>query len=452
MSEAHARLGPSNHRWPHCPGSVREEAKYVDVAGDAAIDGTGSHLLLESCLIHNVRAEAYDGQIIGAGHRDKPNGWMVYPDRIERVQMCLDYVARRVRELGEKYPDCDVEVIPERKVHPGKQHTDPSKHRDDWWGTADITIRVVEKGPLKSIRFVEVCDYKDGRGWVKEKDNTQLISYGIGAAVGVTPRPVPLPVRLSVVQPRTSPPVRYDDVDDGYLMDQLEVLTVAAFATDDPEAPLIPGKHCAWCKANPKRGGHCGAAAEKSVTEVRQMTDVIATDGDLLGMFAVDMASLPAESLSKLLDAEDGILAGFAKAKSEVERRLNAGEKVPGFAFGHGRASNVWADAEEAEKKLKGARLKADEYAPRSLISPAQMKKLPNLTDKQKQRLWDDLVVTKAGPEKLIRVAYGEETDAQDMFKDVIEGGAATANAASLFSDPTPEPETKQPEPPVSFL
>ena len=46
---AHARLGPSNPRWTKCPGSVREEMFYIDIPGEAAIDGTGSHLLLEMC-------------------------------------------------------------------------------------------------------------------------------------------------------------------------------------------------------------------------------------------------------------------------------------------------------------------------------------------------------------------------------------------------------------------
>ena len=65
---SHARLSPSNTRWPKCPGSVREEAAYPDVSGEAAIDGTGSHLLLELCLQNGVRAATYDGQIIGANH------------------------------------------------------------------------------------------------------------------------------------------------------------------------------------------------------------------------------------------------------------------------------------------------------------------------------------------------------------------------------------------------
>ena len=55
----HARLSPSSSRWVHCPGSIREEAGYEDVSGEAAIDGTGSHLLLEECLIHNRTAESF---------------------------------------------------------------------------------------------------------------------------------------------------------------------------------------------------------------------------------------------------------------------------------------------------------------------------------------------------------------------------------------------------------
>ena len=61
----HARLSPSNHRWPHCAGSVREESNYPDIAGEAAIDGTGSHILLELSLINNVKASHYDKLIIG---------------------------------------------------------------------------------------------------------------------------------------------------------------------------------------------------------------------------------------------------------------------------------------------------------------------------------------------------------------------------------------------------
>jgi len=213
MSEGHARLGPSNKRWPVCAGSVREEENYEDVAGDAAIDGIGSHLLLEMCLQNNVPAFTYDQQIIGANHPDNMNGWLVAPDRIERVQMALDYISRRVAELKEMFAGCNVTVEAESKANPGGAFG-----RDDWWGTCDITI--IARHPMSGeVYFIEVADYKDGRGYVSEKNNTQNISYLFGKMrpyVGSGPdkvRPfIPANVggiRMTIIQPKTNPVVRY---------------------------------------------------------------------------------------------------------------------------------------------------------------------------------------------------------------------------------------------------
>lgn len=38
-----------------CPGSAREEEPYPDIPGDAAIDGTGSRVLLELSLLNKVQ-------------------------------------------------------------------------------------------------------------------------------------------------------------------------------------------------------------------------------------------------------------------------------------------------------------------------------------------------------------------------------------------------------------
>jgi len=160
---SHARLSPSNHRWPLCPGSVREEQNYPDVAGEAAIDGTGSHLLLEMCLDNNVPAIQYDQQIIGANDPEHPSGWLVGIERCQRVQMCLDYVERRVSELKEQYPGCTVTVEAESKSDPGGMFG-----RDDWKGTCDVTI-ICRNDHTGEVPFIETIDYKDVRGWVRCK-------------------------------------------------------------------------------------------------------------------------------------------------------------------------------------------------------------------------------------------------------------------------------------------
>jgi len=423
---SHARLGPSNHRWPHCPGSVREEASYPDIAGDAAIDGTGSHTLLELCLVNGVRADAYEGQIIGVGHHDQPMGWIVNQDRIDRVQMCLDYVTRRVTELRDEYPNHTVKVAAETKSDPGGMFG-----RDDWWGTTDITITVCNDHNYYPL--IEVCDYKDGRGWVPANDNTQLISYMAGKV-----RPIvssgPLMVRpfntikvgicrMSIVQPKTTPVVRYQDVSVSWVIDRAEELSLAASRTDDPVAPLVSGKHCQWCKHKK----NCTAESEQSLQVTGAiMTDVTASDGvslfELVSNTLVNMGDLTSDQLSQLADARAGIEAVFDKVESEIQRRVEAGELVPGYAMVPGRNSNKWnVDEESIAKMLKARRLTKNIIYPTSLISPAQVLKLKELNDEQKAKIQKEYISTVSSGSKLGKVAReSKKPNIENMFNEVV--------------------------------
>lgn len=425
---AHARLGPSNGRWPYCAGSVREEAQYPDIAGEAAIDGTGSHVLLEMCMINNVRAEQYDMQIIGANHHDNPNGWLVAPDRIERVQQGLDYITRRVAELKEQFPGCVVVVESEQHVDPGK-----SFGRSDWWGTCDISI--IAKHPMDgSIYFVEAADYKDGRGYVSEKKNTQLTSYLYGKlAPYLDAGNHPQGCRMTIIQPKTSPSVRYicsTRLSDQYgpfnVKNDAIKLAEAAERTDHPDALLTPGKHCQWCKANPKRGGHCTAATDQSLKTVESMSNNIITTGDS-SMFeyiqkaVADPKSLTVEKLGELADAEPGIQEAFNQVKKEIQARIEQGIKVPGWAMLPGNNRKVWnLDEEELVKKLKSRRLKKDDIYPAKLISPAQALALTMLTPDQKAKLEKDLISIVAGKNSLGKVSHEVvEKTSEMLFADV---------------------------------
>lgn len=449
----HARLGPSNHRWPVCPGSVREEANYPDIAGEAAIDGTGSHLLLEMCLENNVPAIQYDQQIIGANHHDKPNGWLVAPDRIERVQMCLDYITRRVNELKQQFPGSSVIIEAESEADPGGMFG-----RDDWKGTCDITLICSDDS---HIYFIETIDYKDGRGWVHVKDNTQLLSYLTGKLrpfIASGPdkcRPFhPNKVqhcRMTIVQPKTNPVIRYqcstvpeDNFSPGYVIDKAIELSDAARKTDDPDAPCISGKHCQWCKANPKRGGHCVTATEKSIQVVTKMNEVIPTQdlGDLpmfeqISKVITDPKSLTSEQLSELLSAKEALMAAFDKCEAEVVERIESGQQVPGYAMQPGRSTRKWNEDEETiVKKLKGRKLKLDDIYPKKLASPAQIMKCDKLTDAQKQKIEKELVSEIAGKLTLKKVAHSVAQSSTDdvqsvemMFADVPAAPEKTAEA-----------------------
>lgn len=435
----HSRLSPSNHRWPHCPGSVREEARFPDISGEAAIDGTGSHLLLELCLQNNVEPTQYLGQIIGVNDPDQPNGWMIHEDRCERVQMALNYVKRRYNELKAEGFDI-VTIDTESKSNPGA-----GCGRDDWNGTVDITITGTKAGHM----FIEICDYKDGRGWVSEKWNSQLIAYLYGKMVAAripefTERNnVKFDFRMSIVQPKTSRPIRYQcstiadhNINLSLLMTHVNQLTTAAARTDDPNAPLIPGDHCLWCKANPKRGGDCTADANQSIEVIQSMsTDIIATDlhtslFEQVRTAVADPKSMTAEQLADFADTEDSFMSVFKAVKDEIESRIEAGERVPGYAKIPGKMSRVYSKSEEEiEKALKGRRVKKADYMPAKLITPAALMNSNLLTDDQKEKFEKEFITEKAGNMTLKKVSRDHQPETE-----------ITEKVESMFGHITPEP------------
>lgn len=443
----HARLGPSNHRWPNCPGSVREEAPYPDIPGEAAIDGTGSHLLLELCLNEKRRAESFLGEIIGANHEDKPNGWNVLQDRVDRVQECLDYINARHQSLTKDYPGHKIIVAAERRADPGGMFG-----RDDWWGTCDITIAVVNDH--NRCIFLEVIDYKDGRMWVGPKSNTQLISYLIGqlrpfiASGPELVRPhewhkIGNDCRVTIVQPKTNPTVRSDDLTSTEIGEWAEKLRVAAIDTDDPDAALIPddkgGKgYCKWCKHK----DNCTALGERDLGAIKAMTtNVISTDGGGIDLFSFSESLMknaelmPVEQLVQLADLEPGIMSIFDMARKEIERRVKAEpDSVPGWAIKPGRGSKVYNEkAADIAKILKGKRIKQDFIYPKKLVTPAALLKNKEIPQATRDKIEKELVSFKAGDDSLQRVPVKEKTSVEEMFGDVDFNQPAAPADVSFF-------------------
>ena len=423
----HARLSPSNKRWPYCPGSIREEANYPNTAGDAAIDGTGSHVLLELCIEQDVQAVHYIQLIIGANDKDKPAGWVVDTERCKRVQICLDYVERRKKELLKSFPGHEVVVEAESRSNPGSYIG-----RDDWWGTCDITIKVLDFG---EVVFLEVIDYKDGRGYVSEKDNNQLIAYLLGKLNENKHPGIPdIGMRMTIVQPKTGTPIRYmcsTNPDHGLNKKSLIIkaawLRERAEATDNPNAPLISGDHCQWCKHNPKRGGSCASSTKESVEVIEKMTNditVLSSDSGLLELMVEavsNIKSITPENLAKIADIEPGFLAVFDKVKEEIREKIESGVEVPGYAMQPGNASKIWNESDEViAKKLKAKRFKKDQIYPSKLISPAAALKHPDLTEIQKKKLKDELISEVVGKNTLKKVTYTKPAkDTNTMFMDV---------------------------------
>lgn len=248
------------------------------------------------------------------------------------------------------------------------------------------------------MNFVEVIDYKDGRGFVRAEENPQLTSYGGGA-------PKALEYRLSIVQPKTNPVVRYEEVDRSVLEQRMQKLSDAATATDDPDAPLIPGEWCRFCK----HADNCDAKENEALAQFATIVERMKMiDFDFM---SVDPTTLDAVKLAEIADLREPVNAAFDRIDAEIQRRIEAGEQVPRYGMKPGRGSNNWnpeIDEEELVKKLKAKRLKIDDIYPRKLASPAQILKNEQLTATQKKKIQEELVVKTPGQLKLTRVADSE--------------------------------------------
>jgi hypothetical protein len=158
----HAQLSPSKRsRWALCPGSIREEAKYPEEeSGEAAVDGTHSHTLLETCIKSGMDAALYVGQSLF----DHEGQFKVDADRAARVQIAIDYI--RNQSMNGMFT-----VISETRVDPAHL-----LGRDDLSGTVDVQIIAGE--------MLELIDYKDGMGIVSAEGNMQLEQYAYGVLAG----------------------------------------------------------------------------------------------------------------------------------------------------------------------------------------------------------------------------------------------------------------------------
>lgn len=395
----HAKLSPSSaYRWLACPGSVREEAKYPDPpSGPGAIDGTHSHTLLEHCL----KNSGDPLKMVGVRMKDHEGEFVIDKDRAQRVRVALDYVRERAGFLGV--------VLPEQKVQPAHY-----LGRDDMSGTADVQITTPE--------VFEVVDYKDGMNEVKAEDNPQLELYALGA-LARSKLPVNgeygfKTIRLTIVQPKLSlkgaNPVVTHELTVPELMGKIGKFVTGAAATDDPNAPLVSGSHCKYCKHK-----SCSVRAGDVMKEMGLMfpntapaTPVALNPVTEISQQAADMnpASMSSEQIAQIMLAAPLVRQMIEAVEGEALARLKSGQKIPGLKVVNGRGSRSWAlpEDEMADKLIRMGIPKSAVYKT-TLISPAQAEKLTwektkagakvvaQLSDRQRKTLDNEYVAKVAG-------------------------------------------------------
>jgi hypothetical protein len=406
----HSKLSPSSrHRWQLCPGSVREEAKYPEgKSSPASIDGTHSHTLLEWCIKEGWAAEAYIDQTM----EDHEGSFVVDAARAERVQVALDYIDSRGGA-----------VFAERRVGLEKL-----LGRSDLSGTVDVQII--------SDEMIEVIDYKDGVNPVEVQGNPQLEQYALGVISERMPKPHVV-IRMTVIQPKLRvkglPAISsYHSTVKELIEGAASRLVEEAAATDNPEAPLVPGNtQCKYCKAK----GNCSALVNKTMESVGMFFKPIETAkvASVAQQSAnKDPTTMSNDELVELLEAAPLMRQMLDAAEEEALNRAKAGQTIKGYKVVHGPGSRSWtAEGDEmAEKLIKMGVPKSAVYVTK-LVSPAQAEKLVwekkdgtkvVLSEKQLKRMETEYVVKNQGKLTLVPESDRRQSVAQsvtDLFSPV---------------------------------
>jgi hypothetical protein len=358
----HSKLSPSSaYRWLACPGSVREEAKYPEPpSGPGAIDGTHSHTLLEHC----IKGNGDPTKMVGIKLKDHEGEFVVDRARADRVAQALTYVRQRAGFMGV--------MRAETKVQPAHL-----LGRDDMSGTCDVQIQDPE--------VLEIIDYKDGMNEVVAADNPQLELYALGVLAGFK-----LPVngdygfqkvRTTIIQPKLAlkglPIITSHDLTIPDLMGKIGKFVAGAAATDNPNAPLVSGSHCKYCKHK-----SCATRAGDLVKEmgmsfpvlnqpVNPVTELSQQAADL------DPNTMTPEKISQIMLAAPLVRQMIESVEEEALRRLKAGQAIPGLKVVYGRGSRSWAlPEEEIAGKLTGMGIPKSAIWETKLVTPAKVEKL----------------------------------------------------------------------------
>lgn len=388
----HALFSPSgSHKWLNCLGSVAMEQDFPNDSSEYADEGTAAHDLASWCLADGKDAAAFKGRRIAVGHRT----FEVDDEMVEAVQVYVDNVRAQL-EVYSLSGAINVELHVEQAV--------PLTHitgERDAEGTADAVI--IAEWPDHSAS-IYVGDLKYGRGIEVEcEGDSQLQMYALGAVEKFGLLYEFKDVRMAIHQPRLRRepseweiPIAELEAFHTYAKERAADATIALeFAanwkgTPGNEQYLSPGEHCrkSFCRAR----STCPALAK----EVAQT--VSAAPG---GAISDDFDTITEDTPVNEPDAQTAdlwlsicmgkvsMIEDWCKAvRAEVERRLLAGDEVPGYKLVEGRAGpRAWSDAEDAEKAMKSMRLKKDEMYDLKLISPTSAEKL--LKDQPKR--WDRL-------------------------------------------------------------
>lgn len=363
-----------------CPGKIVLEDGAPDNTNSYAAEGTAAHQVLTWALQNDRPASAYIGRRIYLDSRGKvcerdseaAFTFEVDEEMAEHVQTCIDYCLDARGDDGVLFADIRVNYSSYLGVA-----------EDTAWGTADVIIARGDE--------LIVVDFKYGRGFeVDAERNPQMSLYGLGALQAYQGLVADFErVRMAISQPRVKKaPSEWDcSVEEleawGHGAARGAVISCAEAkltVNDEPlkytweELFLRPAeKACKFCKAK----ATCPALRAEVSAAAFDITPASPDDFAEAVLPFTGYTHTDAEWIAASLSKVDMIEDWCKSIRAEAERRLLAGDKVPGFKVVQGKKGNrQWAKPADVEALFKSMRLKESEMYDFKLISPATAEKL----------------------------------------------------------------------------
>lgn len=412
MTDAHSKFSASSsHRWMTCPGSMVLESTQPNSSSSYADEGSAAHWVASEVLLGKLTLAGAVGQEWWAPGASKPVP--ITQDMCDHIQTYIDTVKTYGGEL-----------LVEQRVH---YHNWLGCKKDEAFGTSDA---VIMDGDL-----ITIVDLKFGMGVrVFAEENPQLMLYALGALYEFEMLGDFKRARMVISQPRLGHHDEWEcDVAELHAFAaQAKAAVAEVQSAGKLEALALYSKlhvdedACRFCKAK----ATCPAlAAEVLETVTGQAGDPTQDFEDLTGVHVPQADSFLSAAMSKV-----DLVEGWCKAvRAEVERRLFAGDEVPGFKLVEGKRGNrAWSDREAALEAMKSMRLKHEDIYSYSLNGPAPMEKLLKKENPRRWATLQALIVQPEGRPHVAPVSDGRPalsiTPTADDFDDVSEAPSADAH------------------------
>jgi hypothetical protein len=356
---AHARFSPSGaHRWMRCTASLalcetvpRRSSVYAD-------EGTAAHAVATQILQEELYANSA-AALVGTTVRVDDTDWVVTEEMVTHGLAFADLVRGYLGKGVRAFADIKVDISPALAV-------------PDQFGTADAIIVADER--------LVVIDYKYGVGEeVDVEDNEQLQLYALGALHEMDALGPFRVVDMIIHQPRTrgTNPIRRWTIPVADLLEFRDRARQIAADILEDSTSFDPGeKQCRFCDAKPVCAAHKAVVLEAVSPHGAATADEFEDLPETLPESYVSRTADP-DWVASAMSRVDMIEAWCKAIRAETERRLFAGEEVPGYKLVEGRKGDrKWADTAAVEATFKSMRVKRNVAYDLTLISPTKAEKV----------------------------------------------------------------------------